>query len=119
MAVAFLHSYANPGHELQMRDILAEAAPDVVVTLSHELSREYREYERTSTAVLDAYVKPLVRRYLQALEGELESSGFGGRFLVTRSGGGAMTASSAREQPVSLILSGRRAASSARPPSPA
>jgi N-methylhydantoinase A len=106
VAVAFLHSYANPGHELQMRDILAEAAPDVVVTLSHELSREYREYERTSTAVLDAYVKPLVRRYLQALEGELESSGFGGRFLVTRSGGGAMTASSAREQPVSLILSG-------------
>ena len=106
VAVAFLHSYANPGHELAMRDILAEAAPDVVVTLSHELSREYREYERTSTAVLDAYVKPLVRRYLQALEGELESARFQGRFLVTRSGGGAMTASSAREQPVSLILSG-------------
>lgn len=106
VAVAFLHSYANPAHELQMRDILAEVAPDVAVTLSHELSREYREYERTSTAVLDAYVKPIVRRYLAALEGELADGGFTGRFLMTRSGGGVMTASSAREQPVSLILSG-------------
>ncbi|WP_405146312.1 hydantoinase/oxoprolinase family protein [Sphaerisporangium sp. NBC_01403] len=106
VAVAFLHSYANPGHELRMREVLAEVAPGVAVTLSHELSREYREYERTSTAVLDAYVKPIVRHYLHTLEGELASGGFGGRFLMTRSGGGAMTASSAREQPVSLILSG-------------
>lgn len=106
VAVAFLHSYANPRHELQMREILAEVAPDVAVTLSHELSREYREYERTSTAVLDAYVKPIVRRYLATLEGELADGGFEGRFLMTRSGGGVMTASSAREQPVSLILSG-------------
>ncbi|HVV20102.1 MAG TPA: hydantoinase/oxoprolinase family protein [Pseudonocardiaceae bacterium] len=106
VAVAFLHSYANPEHELRMRDVLAEVAPDVAVTLSHELSREYREYERTSTAVLDAYVKPIVRRYLHELEGRLADDGFGGRFLVTRSGGGAMTVGSAREQPVSLILSG-------------
>ncbi|MCM4082796.1 hydantoinase/oxoprolinase family protein [Paractinoplanes hotanensis] len=106
VAVAFLHSYANPAHESRMREILAEVAPDVVVTVSHELSREYREYERTSTAVLDAYVKPIVRRYLSRLEDELAEGGFEGRFLMTRSGGGAMTASSAREQPVSLILSG-------------
>ncbi|WP_432840201.1 hydantoinase/oxoprolinase family protein [Dactylosporangium sp. CA-092794] len=106
VAVAFLHAYANPAHELRMREILAEAAPGVAVTLSHELSREYREYERTSTAVLDAYVKPIVRRYLERLERELRDGGFTGRFLMTRSGGGAMTASAAREQPVSLILSG-------------
>ncbi|MFG2040540.1 hydantoinase/oxoprolinase family protein [Dactylosporangium sp. NPDC048998] len=106
VAVAFLHSYANPAHELRMREILAEVAPGVAVTLSHELSREYREYERTSTAVLDAYVKPIVRRYLERLESELRDGGFAGRFLMTRSGGGAMTASAAREQPVSLILSG-------------
>ena len=106
VAVAFLHSYANPDHELQMRDILTEVAPDVVVSLSHELSREYREYERTSTAVLDAYVKPIVRRYLTRLQEQLQSGGFAGRFLMTRSGGGAMTAAAAREQPVSLILSG-------------
>ncbi len=71
VAVAFLHSYANPAHELAMREVLTEVAPDVEVTLSHELSREYREYERTSTAVLDAYIKPIMRRYLQALQGEL------------------------------------------------
>jgi N-methylhydantoinase A len=106
VAVAFLHSYANPQHELQMREILAQVAPDVVVSLSHELSREYREYERTSTAVLDAYVKPIVRRYLTALQDRLADGGFAGRFLMTRSGGGAMTVTAAREQPVSLILSG-------------
>ena len=106
VAVAFLHAYANPEHEAQMRDILAEEAPGVEVSLSHELSREYREYERTSTAVLDAYIKPIMRSYLLALEGELEARGFEGRFLMSRSGGGAMTASAAREQPVNLILSG-------------
>lgn len=106
VAVAFLHAYANPAHELAMREILAELAPDVAVSLSHELSREYREYERTSTAVLDAYVKPIVRRYLSALEERLAENGFTGQFLMTRSGGGAMTARAAREQPVGLILSG-------------
>ncbi|MDF2990927.1 MAG: N-methylhydantoinase [Microbacterium sp.] len=106
VAVAFLHSYANAAHEQQMRDVLHEVAPDLDVTLSHELAREYREYERTSTAVLDAYIKPIVRSYLEVLEAELEERGFEGRFLMSRSGGGAMTATSAREQPVNLILSG-------------
>ncbi|AXV04902.1 N-methylhydantoinase A [Euzebya pacifica] len=106
VAVAFLHAYANPAHELAMREILNEVAPGLEVTLSHELSREYREYERTSTAVLDAYIKPIVRRYLQQLDAELTDRGFTGRFLMTRSGGGAMTATAARDQPVNLILSG-------------
>jgi len=106
VAVGFLHSYRNPAHELRMREILHEEAPGVEVTLSHELSREYREYERTSTAVLDAYIKPIMRSYLRALESELDRRGFNGRFLMSRSGGGAMTASAAREQPVNLILSG-------------
>src|SRR2546430_2430734 len=79
VAVPFLHSYANPAHEREMRDILAEVAPDVAVTLSHELSREYREYERTSTAVLDAYVKPIVRRYLEHLDNAMRDDGFTGR----------------------------------------
>ncbi|RBM14379.1 hydantoinase/oxoprolinase family protein [Streptomyces sp. PT12] len=106
VAVAFLHSYANPAHERRMRDILREACPGAEVTVSHELSREYREYERTSTAVLDAYIKPVVRRYLELLETELAERGFTGRFLISRSGGGGMTAPAAREQPVNLILSG-------------
>jgi N-methylhydantoinase A len=106
VAIAFLHSYVNPAHELRMGEILREIAPEIEVSLSHELSREYREYERTSTAVLDAYIKPKMRSYLRDLDGQLINRGFTGRFLMTRSGGGAMTAAAARDQPVNLILSG-------------
>ena len=106
VAVAFLHSYVNPSHELKMREILREFSKDIDVSLSHEMSREYREYERTSTAVLDSYIKPIVRRYLVVLQNELKGKGFGGRFLMTRSGGGSMVADIAKEQPVNLILSG-------------
>ena len=106
LAVAFLHAYANPSHENAMREIINEVAPRIEVSISSDLSREYREYERTSTAVLDAYIKPIVRTYLYHLEKELTSSGFDGRFLMMRSGGGSMTAAAAREQPVNLILSG-------------
>jgi N-methylhydantoinase A len=106
VAVCFLHSYADPTHELAMEEVLKEECPDVFVTLSHRLSREYREYERTSTAVIDAYVKPITTSYLEALESRLGSSGFGGHFLLTRSGGGAMTVTAAKEQPVHLVLSG-------------
>ena len=106
VAVCFLHSYANPAHELLMEEVLAEACPGVEVTLSHRLLREYREYERTSTAVIDAYVKPVVRKYLDHLRSSLLQGGFSGRFLVTRSGGGAMTVETAIEQPAYLVLSG-------------
>ena len=106
VAVCFLHSYANPAHELEMERILREEAPGVSVTLSHRLSREYREYERTSTAVIDAYVKPITTTYLETLEGNLKEGDFAGHFLLTRSGGGAMTVQSAKEQPVHLVLSG-------------
>lgn len=106
VAVCFLHSYANPSHELAMRSILAEVAPQAEVTLSHSLTREYREYERISTAVLDAYIRPLVRSYIDRLETSLSDGDFPGRFFMIRSGGGAMTAARAKEAPVNLILSG-------------
>lgn len=106
VAVCFLHSYVNPAHELAMREVLLEVYPEVSVTLSHELSREYREYERTSTTVIDAYIKPLVRRYLEKLDGQLRAAGFEGRFLMTRSGGGAFTLASAVDEPVHLVHSG-------------
>lgn len=105
-AVCFLHSYANAEHELLMEEILRERCPELEITLSHRLVREYREYERTSTALIDAYIKPVVRRYLEHLRGALEEIGFRGRFLVTRSGGGAMTVDTAIEQPAHLVLSG-------------
>lgn len=106
VAVCFLHAYANPAHEQRMREVLAEVCPGLSVTLSSDLSREYREYERTSTAVIDAYVKPITRSYLEKLDDELAESGLQGNFLLTRSGGGAMTVETAKHQPVQLILSG-------------
>ncbi|PJF39158.1 MAG: 5-oxoprolinase, partial [Phototrophicales bacterium] len=71
VAVCFLHSYANPAHELAMKQVLNDEAPELFVTLSSDLSREYREYERTSTSVIDAYVKPITRTYLERLNNEL------------------------------------------------
>src|SRR5712692_1532151 len=106
VAVCFLHSYANPTHELAMEEVLRHECPETLVTLSHRLSREYREYERTSTAVMDAYIKPVIRSYLEKLDGGLRRGGFNGHFLLTRSGGGAMTVASAMEQPVHSVLSG-------------
>jgi N-methylhydantoinase A len=106
VAVCLLHSYANPAHEAEVGRVLAEALPGVDITLSHELLRVYREYERTSTSVLDAYVKPVVRHYLDELDEELGGRGFEGHFLMMRSGGGAMTVGAAKERPINLVLSG-------------
>ena len=106
VAVCFLHSYANPAHELAFEKVFQEVAPQISVTLSHRLSRVYREYERSSTTVIDAYIKPITRTYLTRLNSELVDGGFSGNFLMTRSGGGAMTLDTAREEPAHLVLSG-------------
>lgn len=106
VAVCLLHAYANPQHELEVEEILCAECPEIMVTLAHRLSREYREYERMSTAVLDAYIKPVTHTYLDRLEKMLREQGFGGHFLMTRSGGGAMTIATAKSQPVHLVLSG-------------
>jgi len=106
VAVCFLHSYVNPEHELAFEAVFREVAPELSVTLSHRLSRVYREYERSSTTVIDAYIKPITRSYLTSLNNDLVASGFRGNFLMTRSGGGAMTLDTAREEPAHLVLSG-------------
>ncbi|MXZ42340.1 MAG: hydantoinase/oxoprolinase family protein [Caldilineaceae bacterium SB0666_bin_21] len=106
VAICFLHSYANQIHELAMQEALALVCPDLPVTLSSDLCREYREYERTSTAVVNAYIQPITRAYLGQLDGTLAEAGSHGQFLLTRSGGGVMTVASAQAEPVQLILSG-------------
>jgi N-methylhydantoinase A len=106
VVVCFLHSYINPNHEIEMEKVLLEEYPGVSVTLSHRLTREYREFERTSTAVIDAYIKPIMRTYLDRLGSELKEEGYNGQFLLTRSGGGAMTAKAAKEEPVHSVMSG-------------
>ena len=76
IAILFLHSYRNPAHERRAKAIIAESYPDLFVTASHELSQEYREFERTSTAAANAYVGPRVRRYLGEIGDHLGAAGF-------------------------------------------
>jgi N-methylhydantoinase A len=106
VAICFLHSYKNPAHEVQCRDLIRSLAPHIHVTCSHELTKEWREFERASTAALNAYVLPVVAQYLGSLEGRLSKIGMTGRRLVMQSNGGVMTFGRAREVPVSMVESG-------------
>src|SRR3954467_3779318 len=106
VAVCLLHAYANPAHERRVGEILRAANPDLFVTLSHEIVREYREYERTSTTALNAFVGPRVQTYLRRLESFLRTEKFTGKISMMRSNGGVMSISIAQEQPVSMMESG-------------
>ena len=106
IAVCLLHSYQNPSHERRVAAIVADRHPDVSVSVSTDITQEYREYERTSTTVLDAYIKPIFESYVTDLESDLRDRGIDGRFLITRSGGGALAAANAKSAPVHTILSG-------------
>jgi N-methylhydantoinase A len=106
VAVVFINAYANPEHKLAAEEILRSAGFDGEISLSHRLSREYREYERTSTTIVDACVRPRVSSYLRRLEGTLAERGFDGECLVTRSGGGAMRFVEAEQRPFETIMSG-------------
>ncbi|MEQ8514183.1 MAG: hydantoinase/oxoprolinase family protein [Chromatocurvus sp.] len=106
VAVCLLHSYAYPAHELRAREILKAALPGVSVSLSHDIAREWREYERASSAVMNAYVAPVVERYLLSLQEELRERGMHAGVHIMQSSGGVTTADTAREKPVYTLLSG-------------
>jgi len=106
VALGYLHSYANPVHELRSRDILREIAPDIAVTLSSEVCPEIREYERWSTACANAYVQPVMARYLKLLEDALIARGFAGPLFLITSAGGLTTVDIARRLPIRLVESG-------------
>jgi N-methylhydantoinase A len=106
IAICFLHSYANPAHESEAAIAARAARPNAYVTASTELSRESREYERTATAVVNAYVGPLVSTYVGKLELELKEAGCAAPLLITQSNGGVMPASVAIAQPVRTMESG-------------
>ena len=106
VAVAFLHAYANGVHEQDMSEILAQVSPGVAITLSSVLSPKFREYERTSTAVANAYVKPLVASYVGALQGALGRLGIDAELAIMQSNGGLMSAELARESPIRIVESG-------------
>jgi N-methylhydantoinase A len=106
VAVCFLHSYANPAHERTAAGIVRERLPGWFVCTSAEVLPEFREYERFSTAVLNAYIGPTVGGYLARLSAALAARGYAGRLFVTTSAGGVMTAVAAARAPVHTILSG-------------
>jgi N-methylhydantoinase A len=106
IAVAFIHSYRNPTHERAAKAILAAEFPHLPVTISADVAPEIREFERTSTAVCNAYVQPLMRRYLARLQAELQRMGLQGSLYIMLSGGGITTVRAAEEFPVRIIESG-------------
>jgi N-methylhydantoinase A len=113
IGVCFLHSYANPAHEIAMRDVLSREHPQAVVSISSQVLREYREYERSVTTLVDAAVKPDIRRYVANLTDRLDAFTTGGSgqprrvpFYVMKSNGGVLSAAEVVNQPISTVLSG-------------
>jgi N-methylhydantoinase A len=106
VAVCLLHAWSNPAHEQRIGALLRQSAPGLYVTTSHEILREYGEYERTSTTVLNAYTGPRVSGYIDALERRLRLAGFTGDLLIMQSNGGVMTPAVARSLPVATLESG-------------
>jgi N-methylhydantoinase A len=106
VAVCFLHANVNPDHELAARRIIQERLPEVSVSLSHEVAREWREYERTSSVVLNAYIAPVTQGYLKSLEAQIAERGVPVRLHVMQSNGGVMTSTAAQRIPIQTLLSG-------------
>ena len=106
VAVSFLHSYANPINEVGVKKILSKSLPEVGVSLSSEVLPEWREYERTSTTVINAYAQPKTKKYMHVIENTLENRGFSGRLFIMQSSGGLSTVDSASRFPVKIIESG-------------
>ena len=106
VAVAFIHSYANSVHEERVREIFAKDAPDIAVTLSSEVCPEMREYERTSTAVANAYVQPLMAGYLGRLKARFAAEGYNRPIHLMTSGGSLATLETAARFPIRLVESG-------------
>ncbi|MCP9487933.1 MAG: hydantoinase/oxoprolinase family protein [Gaiellaceae bacterium MAG52_C11] len=106
VAVCFLHSYLYPEHELRFGAILAEELPEANVSLSSEILREQREYERSATTVVNAYVRPLMSSYIDRIRSGLDEIGIDGPLQIMQSSGGVMTAEDAKQRPVFALESG-------------
>src|SRR3954470_4958617 len=106
VAVCFLHAYANPAHERAAGEMIKAALPDVYLSLSHEILREYREFERMSTTVVNAYIGPKVGGYVKSLKSSLGEIDFRGDLSIMRSNGGVMTPEVATERPAAMMESG-------------
>jgi N-methylhydantoinase A len=106
VAICLLHSYANPAHEVAVLERVRELEPTLSVAASHQISREWREYERTSTTVLSAYVQPVAERYLGGLADRLNDEGFGGQLYIMQSNCGVDSVARTKEIPITMVESG-------------
>lgn len=106
IAIIFLHAYVNPAHEERMRELVKQEFPEAAVTISSEICREWREFERASTTVLNVYAKPKLASYLSALEAELERREFDGKLSIMQSSGGITSLPAARQGPIRTTVSG-------------
>jgi len=106
IAISYLHSYANPAHEQATESAVRELWPEVRVVSSHSIAREWREYERTNTTVLSAYVQPVAEGYLRRLDEKLKANGFGGSPYVMQSNCGVDTLEAIARTPITMIESG-------------
>ena len=106
VAIMLLHCYVNPAHEARVKAIVQEELPQAFVTASHELSQEYREFERCSTVAANAYIGPMVSQYVRGIDEHLQQSGFGGSFLLVQSTGGLYESHQAQKQCVRMLESG-------------
>ena len=106
IAVCLLNAYANPEHEEALHELFARHLPDVLITLSSEVTREFREFERASTTTLSAYVQPVIDRYIGRFAARLAENGFAGRFSVMQSNGGRLPAENMRRNAITALLSG-------------
>lgn len=106
VAIGLIHSYLNDAHEKQVRDALASRLPELMISLSSEVSPQMREYERFNTVVANAYIKPLMKSYLGRLQGRLQQEGVDCSVFLMHSGGGIISIDSAAEFPVRLVESG-------------
>ena len=106
VAICLLNAYANPEHETRLAALIAKALPDVLVTCSHQVAREFREFERASTTLLSAYVQPVIDGYLHRFENKLTEAGFKGRFTVMQSNGGRLPAEAMRQSAITALYSG-------------
>ncbi|WP_088032187.1 hydantoinase/oxoprolinase family protein [Evansella clarkii] len=106
VAVSFLHSYSNDTHEKETVELVKELWPEVAVTASHEVTKEWREYERTSTTVLNSYVKPIASSYVDRLENELKEAGTESNKYIMQSNGGTTTFDQSKQTPINMLESG-------------
>lgn len=106
IAVSYLHAYANPIHEQQTAELIQQLWPEVKVTISSDIVQEWREYERTNTTVLNAYVQPVAQSYINSLETELKEQSNVEQRYIMQSNGGTTTFESAKETPIGMVESG-------------